>query len=113
MYIIPALASLPPTPPHPLLPVTEQLPTSSLFDTWRCTRQCSSLNSFQLTLTLLCSYSVPAISSAPAFLLDEPLPDVYDLPETPTTTPSYTIAGAQGNHTLKRMTTKQRSNATS
>ncbi|XP_060253813.1 binder of sperm 5 isoform X2 [Ovis aries] len=37
-----------------------------------------------------------AISSAPAFLLDEPLPDVYDLPETPTTTPSYTIAGAQG-----------------
>ncbi|KAI4558502.1 hypothetical protein MJT46_013144 [Ovis ammon polii x Ovis aries] len=26
---------------------------------------------------------------------DEPLPDVYDLPETPTTTPSYTIAGAQ------------------
>ncbi|KAI4534629.1 hypothetical protein MG293_015489 [Ovis ammon polii] len=26
---------------------------------------------------------------------DEPPPDVYDLPETPTTTPSYTIAGAQ------------------
>lgn len=27
---MPTLASLPPTPPHPLLPVTEQLPTSSL-----------------------------------------------------------------------------------
>lgn len=112
MYIIPALASLPPTPPHPLLPVTEQLPTSSLFDTWRCTRQCSSLNSSQLTLTLLCSYSVPSISSAPAFLLDEPPPAVYNVLGMLTTTWSYTTAD-QGNHTLKRMTTKQRSNATS
>ena len=108
MYIrVPSLASLPPTPPHPLLPVTEQLPTSSLFDTWWCTRQCSSLNSSQLTLTLLCSYSVPSISSAPAFLLDEPPPYVYNLPETPTTTSSYTIPGFQGNHTLRGTTTKQ------
>ena len=72
-----------------------------------CTRQCSSLNSSQLTLTLLCSYSVPSISSAPAFLLDEPPPYVYNLPETPTTTSSYTIPGFQGNHTLRGTTTKQ------